>query len=211
MNDIETKVDFIGILKDLGWRPGRDEVGDRNVERRLGDIVIHALVGRRSTRYAGNPSGVLILGLSPWVTTDALSAAYTLMVSPKKRVSDPCIIDQSGSFVIELPVIKREDVVAHSDAVIAWAKSCDIGAGLKALRDLPTNSIGAMPARHLAALAEAGDVETLTRYRDSFAAGDRAGFTCNYITEDYIARALDFAQHRRADRNWLPKRPRLRV
>jgi hypothetical protein len=210
MSNIETREDFLAVLAELGWWPGRDEVGDRNAEIRIGNFIVKGLLGRRDTRLAGNPNGALIMGLSAWVTIDAVSVAYTVINYPRKRIADHCIICQTDGPSIKKPFITRDDVVKHSDEVVAWAKSCDIDAGLKTLRDLPTNSIGAMPARHLAALAEAGDVETLTRYRDSFASGDRLGFV-PYITDEFITRALEFAMKRKADPNWLPKWPRMRV
>jgi hypothetical protein len=50
-----------------------------------------------------------------------------------------------------------------------------------------------MPLRHLAALAIAGDLQTLSRYQRSFAHGDRLNFV-PYITADLIDRALSLAQ-----------------
>jgi hypothetical protein len=104
----------------------------------------------------------------------------------------------------------EEDVVLMSNQILEWAASVDIEAGLAALRALPTDCLGAMPVRHLAALAVAGDVETLGRYRDSFAAGDRLDFV-PYIDEGYIARALELAEKRKVDPNWIPDKPKMRV
>jgi hypothetical protein len=211
MSNIETREDFLAVLAERDWKPGRDEVGDRFAEKNLGEVIVVGLLGRRDTRYAGNSEGVLIMGLSLWVTTVDISVAYTIIRFPRKRLAEHCIVCQTDGHILKKPFITRDDVVKHSDEAIAWAKSCDIDAGLKTLRELPTNSKGAFPRRHLAALAEAGDVETLTRYRDSFASGERAGFSALYITDEFITRALEFAMKRKADPNWLPKWPRMRV
>lgn len=210
MTTIETKSDFVECLTHCGWLAARDEVGETRVEIRFGHLIIVGLVDRRDTRYAENPTGTLIMGLSAWATDEAVNIAYTSICNPRKRISDHCIIYQTDEFAVSSLIITTQQVVNLSEKTISWAKSCNISEGLKALRNLPTNSIGAMPARHLAALAGAGDVETLSRYRDSFVAGDRLGFV-PYITNDFIARALDFAAHRQAEPGWLPNKPKMRV
>jgi hypothetical protein len=211
MRRIETLDDLVECFQRFGWTPGRDEVGDRNAEMRVGDKILHPLLSRRDTRYSGNPNGFLLFEMGGWVKCEAVSIAYTLMTNPKKRLSYSCPVANSPNYKIQQPLVYEDDVKAISDAYIDWGRNYDMDAGLKALRELPTDSIGAMPARHLAALAAHGDVERLTYYRDCFAKGDRAGFVCDYITDHYVNTALDFAQLRRADPNWLPKTPRMRV
>ncbi|RMQ97899.1 hypothetical protein ALP94_02834 [Pseudomonas savastanoi pv. glycinea] len=76
-----------------------------------------------------------------------------------------------------------------SESAISWARSQNIESGLMFYRNLPTDSKGAMPLRHLAALAIAGDVERLDGYKKSFEVGDRLGFV-PYITDAMIDRAL---------------------
>lgn len=71
--------------------------------------------------------------------------------------------------------------------------SSDIDAGLAVYKALPTNSKGAMPLQHLAALALARDVSCLLRYQKSFEQGDRLGFV-PYIGPEMIDRALQLAQ-----------------
>lgn len=208
---IETLDELVDCFGRLGWRPARDEVGDRYAQMRIGDKILEPGLSRRDTRYPGNPNGFLLFEMGGSISEDATSAAYTLMNYPKKRLCSSCIVSLSPNYKIRQPLVYEEDVVAISDAYIEWGRNFDMAAGLKALRELPTDSIGDYPSRHLSALAAHGDVETLTRYGDSFAAGDRAGFVCNYITEDYIKTALDFAHHRRADPNWLPNKPKMRV
>lgn len=207
---VESMKDFVEALSAIGWTPGRDEVGDQNAQIRIGEHILKALLGRRDTRFPANLDGVLVFSMGGWITTDAMSAVYTKMRYPKKKYSVDCPILLSNSFTVVKPLVCLSDIGAMSDQLLAWAKECNIDACLKALRDAPTNSIGNTPIRHLAALAETGDVETLTGYLDSFASGDRLGFV-PYINDGFISTALDFAKHRRADPHWLPKSPRMRV
>ena len=93
----------------------------------------------------------------------------------------------------KLVSISVEDVLQLSDKAISWARSQNLEAGLATYRGLPTDSKGAMPLRHLAALAIAGDVERLEGYKHSFEKGDRLGFV-PYITVDMIDRAILIAQ-----------------
>ena len=96
--------------------------------------------------------------------------------------------------MIPPPITKsviRKIAQVYSD----WALAQDLAAVKKRLRGLPTDSIGIKPLKHLSALAEAGEVETLRSYADAFARGDRLGFV-PYITEDYIARALEIAKEK---------------
>jgi hypothetical protein len=97
-----------------------------------------------------------------------------------------------------------------SNNMEAWAQAQDVEKHLAVLRELPTTSLGAMPKRHLAALAVNGDIEILTHYQESFAKGDRLGFV-PYIDEGYIGRALEFAKRRRTDPNWMPDKPKTRL
>ncbi|WP_425603185.1 DUF6990 domain-containing protein [Lysobacter soli] len=58
---------------------------------------------------------------------------------------------------------------------------------------LPTDSKGAMPLRHLAALALAKDVPRLESYQRAFERGDRPGFV-PYIQKKMIDRAVSLAR-----------------
>lgn len=194
----------------VGWRGGRDEIGDRYAEIRIDQLVLSAIIGRRDTRWSGNEDGLLIFQIGGSITTDAISAAYTILFNPKKKLSQNCIISQHEAPEIKKNVVSYHDIERISDHLIDWATNIDIDAGLKELRELPTDSLGDMPARLLAALAEAGEVETLERYQRSFAYRDCLGFV-PYITDKFIDRALEFARQRREDPKWLPAKPRLRV
>lgn len=101
-----------------------------------------------------------------------------------------------------------EDIATMSNQAIEWAMNVDIESCLAELRAQPISAIG--PHRHLTSLAIAGDVETLCHYRDRFAAGDRMDCV-PYITIDYITRALELAEKRKADPNWMPDKPKIRV
>jgi hypothetical protein len=202
MRQIETKEDLVACFERLGWKTGRGEVGDRYGLLRIGDKILEPYLSRRNLNFPFEIGG--------WITEDAISAISTLMNCNNKRFSESCPVENSPNYKIDKPVVYEDDVAEISDAYIKWGRNYDMVAGLKALRDLPTDCIGAMPARHLAALAAYGDVDTLAQYLNSFAQGDRLGFV-PYITTDYIKTALDFAEHRRADPRWLPKKPKMRV
>lgn len=64
---------------------------------------------------------------------------------------------------------------------------------MAAYRALPTDSKGARPLRHLAALAITGDIGRLAKYQRRFEQGDRLGFV-PYITAEMLERALLLAQ-----------------
>lgn len=74
-----------------------------------------------------------------------------------------------------------------------WAEAQDLDKALWDHAALPTNAPGARPIWHLAALALLGDVMKLKSYQASCAAGDRLRFV-NYITKDYIDRAVALAE-----------------
>jgi hypothetical protein len=211
---VETIDDFIAALQQLGWTLYRDETSAQCADIRVGNVVLSVVMGWKD--YRKNEfieDGRLVFSMGGMVSTDATSAAYTLLnyKNKNKRISETCIILQREAPVIKQLVVTEKDVCLMSDDLVNWAKSVDIDMGIANLFDQNENQSGAMPARHLAALAASGDVETLTRYRESFARGERAGFYARYITEDYIFRALDFAEKRKADPTWLPKWPRMRV
>lgn len=208
--NIETLDDLAAFFIRLGWRVGKDDTGTRFAEMRVNNKILQPLLTRRDSRYIGNPNGVLLFELGGSISEDASSAIYTLMFYPNKRISDSCILSNSPNYSISKPFVTESDVEEVSSAFIEWGQNFDVEAGLRALCNLPTNSSGAYPARHLAALAACGEVEQLTGYLSSFKAGDRLGFA-PYIKQEHIEIALNFAQQRRIDPAWLPKRPKMRV
>ena len=203
-----TRNEISEFFIEAGWIRYRDEVGMNILVKRLNESTIDLIPQLFSDSLSLNPS----VSIDVFDKFDHLIGERDVDCNGKRtarRYVEGSIICQSNVEVRKIDYT-FEDIVALSDQILEWAASADIEAGLAALRALPTDCLGAMPVRHLAALAVAGDVETLEHYRDSFAAGDRLDFV-PYIDEGYIARALDFAQKRRIDPNWMPDKPKLRV
>lgn len=202
MTAIATQTELAQAFAARGWRVVRDETSMPCGELRLGDRVLLAILTKRSPVFPFHLGG--------WVTTDAISAAYTLMAYPRKRIVESCVLALSPQIDIAKEVADDADIDAAIAEWIAWGQRVDCDAALEALLDKEANGLGDMPARHLAALAATGGVEVLQRYADAFAAGDRLGFV-PYITADYVTTALEFAKKRRADPDWLPRSPKMRV
>ena len=201
--------DINQILIRLGWTRYRDEVRDSVLTCRKNNKIVW-FVTRNHT---------FSVHLDPCISNDVFDKFdhivgandvdhYTGKIT-RRRYADGSVICQTH-VRLNKQDYNEDDIIAMSNKILEWAASVDIEAGLAALRALPTDCLGAMPVRHLAALAVAGDVETLGRYRDNFAAGDRMDFV-PYIDEGYIARALELAEKRKADPNWIPDKPKMRV
>lgn len=182
-----------------GWTRYRDEVNDSVIITRSSNIIIWCVV-RNNTRGVEFNANLSI---------DLFDLFDNFIEKSQKRFVDNSVICQK-KFGFRKADYSSDDISTLSNQILQWAATVDIEAGLAALRALPTDCLGAMPVRHLAALAVAGDVETLGRYRDSFAAGDRLDFV-PYIDEGHIARALELAEKRKADPNWIPDKPKMRV
>ncbi len=185
-----------------GWRVARDETKMPCGELRIGNRVLFAILSKRSPNFPFHLGG--------WVTTDAISTAYTLMMHPKKRIAKSCPLALSPQIDIAKEVAEDADIDAAIAEWIDWGQRVDCDAAMDALLDKDANALGDMPARHLAALAATGGVEVLQGYADAFARRDRLGFV-PYITADHIAVARDFAQQRRVNPDWLSASPKLRV
>ena len=194
-----TREELNTLFSDLGWFKYRGD-GSTVVTKRLKDRVVWDILIFKSPGY---------LTSGPCVSTDAFDLADAIISNSSKRIADQSIICQTqwSEFNRDFDL---DDAKELSNKVIAWAMSQDVDAGLDHLKSLPTNCLGAMPVRHLAALAVSGDVDTLSRYRDHFSSGDRLNFV-PYIDQDYIDRALNFARQRRDNPEWLPTTPKLRV
>lgn len=99
---------------------------------------------------------------------------------------------------IETPEILEDHVRNASDEAVAWTRRQKIDQALEEHASQWTKSPDVwpvQPVRHLAALAVLGDVRRLTRYRDSFDAGDRAGFPPQ-VDRDCICHALALAERK---------------
>lgn len=197
------KKDVIRVFAGLGWHSYRDEVGDWVIVMRLDDVVVWNVPTVKTLRVSGGVN----------VTNDAFDYAYNCISGKTNRVLENDVIMQTWKdFEIRkaIDAISLADIISLSDQMKDWAETADIEEGLAALRALPTDCLGARPTRHLAALAVAGDVETLAGYKDSFVRGDRLGFV-PYVDEGYIQRAYEFASKRRECPNWLPEKPQMRI
>lgn len=179
------KNDLYKQLELIGWQIEKDEVGDRVASFDLPDRQVSIVPDIRRIR------GEQQLAASPTLSTDKFSdvcakiradgASYTPLVRAWK------------SFKVKVPEVEIEHVVRLSGEAIDWAKKQDLPAALLEHAGLPTTSPGARPIWHLAALAILGDASKLRSYHSSFIAGDRLGFV-NYVTIDYIERALEQAE-----------------
>jgi hypothetical protein len=198
MTVIATQADLAQAFAARGWSVS----GGSLAELRMGDRVLVSFLGKRSPVFPFNLSG--------WITNDAICVAYTVIMHPTRRRAKSVPVVRSGRIDIEKAVASDEDVDRGCAALIDWASDADLNPGIAALLDKDANGSGIMPTYHLAALAATGGVEVLQGYADAFAAGDRLGFV-PYITADHITAALAFAKQRRAEPNWLPRSPKMRV
>ncbi|UNO21967.1 hypothetical protein MON07_07870 [Pseudomonas aeruginosa] len=179
------EIEILSALEGLGWRCDKDEAGDCFCLMDIGEVDIQIIptIGRRSDHFR--------VSLMSSVSTKNFTAAVAFVLG---EVSNYVPIIVSNDVPEKIVDFSLDDVVRLSQSAISWASAQDIEKGLAAYRALPTNSKGAMPLRHLAALAIAGDVSCLANYQFSFEQGDRLGFV-PYITQDMIERALLIARN----------------
>ncbi|WP_081673816.1 DUF6990 domain-containing protein [Pseudomonas cremoricolorata] len=175
-----TEKDMIEILIEQGWICEKDEVGDCFCVAEVGgvEVQITPSVKKRLAHFR--------VSLMPSVSTKKFSEAVAFVRGEENRYS-PIIVSNEPP---EKPVkLSSSDVAVMSKRVISWACSQDIESGVSFYKQLPTDSKGILPLKHLAALAISGDFETLNSYSKIFEAGDRLGFV-PYITEGMIHRAV---------------------
>lgn len=172
--------EILPILKDCGWQCHKDEVGDyfclMDIDERLAQII--PAIGKRTDHFR--------VSFMPSVSTRSFTSAVELIFGEAKGYV-PIVV--SNDIPEKIANFSAADVVRLSQAAIGWAVSQDIEQGLAAYRALPTDSKGALPLRHLAALAIAGDKKKLENYKCSFEHGDRLGFV-PYISLEMVERAL---------------------
>lgn len=176
--------EFVSIMKQQGWTCKKDEVGDYFCIIAVGDIQIHVIpfIGKRADHFR--------VSLDPSISSREFSEAVGFICG-KSGYYSPVIL--SNEPPKKLASLSAEDILQLADEAISWARSQSLEDGLTTYRGLPTNAKGAMPLRHLAALAIAGDVERLEGYKHCFAEGDRLGFV-PYITVDMVDRAILIAR-----------------
>ncbi len=172
-------------LEGLDWKISKDDVGDRIAHFQLPDRKVRIIYGLDRVREQKKLGSTLALA-----TEDFSNAC--LEVDPSYGSDAPFIRAWKG-LDIRSSEILEEHVRQASDEAIAWAREQDLDKALQDHAALPTDAPGARPIWHLAALAVLGEVDCLKSYQASFKAGDRLGFV-NYITKEYIDRALDLAE-----------------
>lgn len=179
-----TEKEACAILQAQGWACGKDEVSDRFCIKCLGEIQVQIIptIGKRSDHFR--------VSFMPSISSTAFSDAVAFIFGEGKYFSSVIVSNETPQ---KLETIGADDVVELSDRALSWAQNQDIDAGLALYRSFPTDAKGAMPLRHLAALAIAQDVDQLEDYEKSFKKGERLGFV-PYITVEMIERSLLIAR-----------------
>lgn len=179
-----TLSELVSVLCGAGWSAGRDEVGDIQCIFRLPDRQVQVIpsVSRRAEHFR--------IAFMPSVSTREFSDVVGAIVGSREGHA-PIICMAEVPQKIESP--KATDILSASEKILALARSEGIGRGLEAYRRLPVSAKGALPLRHLAALALGRGVGTLDSYRVAFEQGERPGFV-PYITLEMIERALRIAR-----------------
>jgi hypothetical protein len=172
--------EILPILKDSGWQCHKDEAGDYfcliDIDERQAQII--PTIGKRIDHFR--------VSFMPSVSTKGFTAA-TAFILGEQCDHEPIIV--SNDIPEKIANFSAVDVVRLSQAAITWAISQDVEKGLAAYRALPTDSKGALPLRHLSALAIAGNIKKLEEYKCSFEQGDRLGFV-PYISLEMLERAI---------------------
>lgn len=179
-----TEKEFALAFKVYGWYIDSDEVGDLFGRINLGDRLVQIIpsVKKRANHYR--------VACMPSVSTNLFTNTVGEIMD-ELETHTPII--RMNEIVNKFDDISPLNVQTISNSLLEWAKAQDIEKGLEAYRNLPTDAKGAMPLRHLAALAIHGDVDRLVGYQNSFKNGDRLGFV-PYITAEMIDRAVLIAQ-----------------
>jgi len=173
------------ILKSIGWEVYKDEVGDRGAYFILPDRIVDIIYGIDRVTHQEFSA---MLSLS----TDKFSLACR-RIHNSRDTYEPLIRLRNGLEICDDEIIKPEHIYQASREAISWAEEQDLHQGILDYAALPTNCIGVLPLRHLAALALLGDIGKLKFYQASFEAGERLGFV-PYITKDHIDRAVKLAE-----------------
>lgn len=176
--------EILPVLEGLGWRCSKDEVGDYVCFMDIGTARVQIIpaIGKRSDHFR--------VSFMPSISTKTFTAAVEFILGEAVGF-EPIIV--SNDVPAKIVNFSLDDVIKVSQAATSWAEAQDVEHGLMVYRQLPTDSKGARPLRHLAALAIAGDVGRLASYQRSFEQGDRLGFV-PYITAEMVDRALLLAR-----------------
>ncbi|WP_411385407.1 DUF6990 domain-containing protein [Pseudomonas sp. MPB03] len=172
------------ILSEQGWVCSKDEVGDYFCVTDVGGVQLQIIpsVGKRSDHFR--------VSLIASISSKEFSEAVSIILGDGGGNAPVIVRNEAPE---KLFSFSSDDVIRLSEKAISWARSQSIDEGLAVYRRLPTEAKGAMPIRHLAALAITGDTGRLEEYKKSFEKGDRLGFV-PYITSEMIERALMIAK-----------------
>lgn len=175
------------ILQAEGWSCRKDEVGDPICCKSLGDVQVQIIptIGKRPDHFR--------VSLMPSISSRAFSDAAGFILGERQGF-EPVIASNEPPQKLER--LCADDVIRLADSALSWAQHQDLDAGLALYRSLPTDAKGAMPLRHLAALAIACAVDPLEDYKQSFEEGNRLGFV-PYVTLEMIERSLLVARGHR--------------
>lgn len=176
--------DIVSVLSEQGWVCSKDEVGDYFCITDVGGAQRQVIpsVGKHSDHFR--------VSLMSSISSKDFSEAVSFILGDGAGNAPIIVRDEVPE---KLSGFSSDDVIRLSEKAMSWASSQSIDEGLTVYRKLSTDAKGAMPIRHLAALAIAGDTERLDECKKSFEKGDRLGFV-PYITSDMLERALIIAQ-----------------
>lgn len=182
--------ELISFLQQNGWSCQKDEVGDYFCLMEIGSKVVKIIPSiqerRDHVRFSFMPS----------ITTREFSSGVSFILG-EGNFSSPIIVKNEAPE--KLASLSEEDAMRIAEETLRWAAQQDVEEGLAEYRRAPTDSKGAMPVRHLCALALNSETDKLDSYRLSFDSGDRLGFV-PYINLDMIRRAIELAGKMSASR-----------
>lgn len=172
MNRIEVE----NALQAQGWTLHQDKAGGRYALLGLANRML-------SLNFDANPDGSLLLNWS--VSDPAFSKACQTI---QGEIDFPLPLSHWQKFAPgPAPDFVREIRLGRE-----WAEAENVAVMIDHYVDGPADRPGVGALYHLAGLAVRGQIETLTRYQEKFAAGDRLGMP-GYVTDAYLDRALQIA------------------
>lgn len=165
-----------------GWQFGLED-GDAQALHRTPDRLV-----RLWFSLDDGPDGP-VLRISEVISTPAFSRMVAVIRDGTGVAApfEPLDLAASGTFA--LGVLEDDRLGGMLATSRAAAARADVAADLARLAALPTTAGGALPLRHLAALALLRETARLDGYATAFRRGDRLGFV-PYITEAMIGRAV---------------------
>ena len=173
----------LSILQNEGWLINKDDTGVNSCY-----IEVESLLVRIIPTIKKRP-GYFRISFMPSVSLITFSQVVDRIFN-KRSGYEPIIV--SNLPAEKIVDISKEDIVLLSKNAINWAAKQEIEKALKEYRLLPTSCRGAMPLRHLAALALHADIKKLSFYKKSFLNADRLEFV-PYISIEMIDEALSIA------------------